>query len=432
MPRQKSTHVDSAAAVGSRIRRLREERGLRQRDLAFEGCTPAYISRIEAGVRIPSLQILREIGKRLRVSADYLATGSEPVKSSEALALADAQLEQRLGETEKARSDFAQLANSDEPEIRRGALLGSAQLALERGEVSEAIELLEEHETLAEGEPVDPAVVEALAHAYSTRGDLAAALALVERQLARVDEDPVTRFRLTVTLTNILIDLGHLDRAEALVGDELAKLGSAPDTVALARCLWSQSRLQTARGNNDLAADYAEQALALIKSTEHEEYAARAHLLLAYIELERGHPEQALSLINDALPLVERGGDQPLLAIFRVDQARALADLGRLDEAREIAADLVRQREGLGRVDSARALAVLAGIFAKTGEIDQALDLYAAAADELADRQDAPMLVDVYSRWSDLLAETGDTQRALEVARRALTARQPRRQPSAT
>jgi hypothetical protein len=108
---------------------------------------------------------------------------------------------------------------------------------------AEAIELLEEHETLAEGEPVDPAVVEALAHAYSTRGDLAAALALVERQLTRADEDPVTRFRLTVTLTNILIDLGHLDRAEALVGDELAKLGSAPNTVALARCLWSQSRL---------------------------------------------------------------------------------------------------------------------------------------------------------------------------------------------
>jgi transcriptional regulator with XRE-family HTH domain len=57
VPRHKSTHVDSAGAVGQRIREARERRGLRQRDLAFEGCSAAYVSRIEAGERIPSLQL---------------------------------------------------------------------------------------------------------------------------------------------------------------------------------------------------------------------------------------------------------------------------------------------------------------------------------------------------------------------------------------
>ena len=77
MPRRKSTHVDDPAAVGRRLREARERAGSSQRQLSFDGCSPAYISRIEAGERIPSLQLLREMGRRLGVSEDYLATGLE-------------------------------------------------------------------------------------------------------------------------------------------------------------------------------------------------------------------------------------------------------------------------------------------------------------------------------------------------------------------
>src|SRR5258708_25254698 len=108
MARQKSTHVDSAAAVGARIRAARERRGLRQRDLAFEGCTPAYISRIEAGARIPSLQLLREFGKRLGVSAEYLATGAEEVEVIDDRLL-QAELSALTGETDEARKPYEEL-----------------------------------------------------------------------------------------------------------------------------------------------------------------------------------------------------------------------------------------------------------------------------------------------------------------------------------
>jgi transcriptional regulator with XRE-family HTH domain len=110
--RQKSTHVDSAKAVGERIRRARLDAGLRQRDLAFQGCTPAYISRVEAGARIPSLQLLEEIGRRLGVSAVFLARGGAP--SRERLDLADAQLAQRLGEVDEAREIFLRLTSSSD------------------------------------------------------------------------------------------------------------------------------------------------------------------------------------------------------------------------------------------------------------------------------------------------------------------------------
>ncbi len=47
------------SAVGQRIKRLREERGLSQRDLAEPGVSYAYVSRIEDGQRTPSAKALR-------------------------------------------------------------------------------------------------------------------------------------------------------------------------------------------------------------------------------------------------------------------------------------------------------------------------------------------------------------------------------------
>src|SRR5581483_1922029 len=421
MPRQKSRHVDDPAAVGRRLRGARERAGLTQRALAFSGCSAAYISRIEAGARIPSLQLLRELGRRLGVSAEYLA-GDDGTSAEEA-ALRDATLAQRLGDVDGARAGFTALLSSRDLAVRAGALRGRGEIALLDGDVDQSVALLEEHERLAPGSRVEASAVEALVHAYATRGDRPQAIALLERKLEVAADDPLTSFRLSVLLANALIDLGQLDRAELIVAEALASLGGSPDPISLARCLWSQSRLQTARGAIDRAAEYAEQALALITSTEHEAYAARAHHLLAYIELERGNAVRALELIETALPTIHRGGDRTLLALFQVEHARALAALGETEQARELAAELVRDVDHLSRVDAARSLSVLAGVFAATGDSDRALELYEAAADSLADLDHAPMLLVVYTEWSDLLAARGDTEAALAVARRALAAR---------
>jgi transcriptional regulator with XRE-family HTH domain len=69
--------VDDSVAVGERLRTARETAGLSQRELAFPGCSAAYISRIERGERVPSLQVLRELSSRCDVSETYLAWGRE-------------------------------------------------------------------------------------------------------------------------------------------------------------------------------------------------------------------------------------------------------------------------------------------------------------------------------------------------------------------
>ena len=62
---QKSGHVDDPMAVGRRLRGARERAGLSQAALAAVcGCSGAYVSRVEAGDRTPSLQLLRRLVAR--------------------------------------------------------------------------------------------------------------------------------------------------------------------------------------------------------------------------------------------------------------------------------------------------------------------------------------------------------------------------------
>src|SRR2546427_7590361 len=63
--------------VGARLRRLRVERGLSQRELSSPGVSYAYISRIEAGARTPSVKALRMLARKLSVSVEYLETGQD-------------------------------------------------------------------------------------------------------------------------------------------------------------------------------------------------------------------------------------------------------------------------------------------------------------------------------------------------------------------
>src|SRR2546423_7075111 len=85
--------------IAVRLRRLRLERSLSQRELAGPGVSYAYISRIEAGQRRPSVKAIRTLARKLGVSAQYLETGSMTTNEEDReIRLADAELRLRLGE----------------------------------------------------------------------------------------------------------------------------------------------------------------------------------------------------------------------------------------------------------------------------------------------------------------------------------------------
>jgi transcriptional regulator with XRE-family HTH domain len=412
LARAKPRHIDDPASVGRRLRAAREAAGLTQRDLAVAGCTAAYVSRIESGARIPSLQLLRAFGELLAVSAEYLATGAEapPVDP-----VAEADLELRLGNLERAEGLYEALAAEGRA---APALLGLGRVAFARGRVDEAIELFVAAREA--GAPVG-AVAEPLARAYAQTARLDESVAILEAAIA-AESDEVAIRRLSVLLANALIDLGNLDRAAELLGDGLAREEEVGDPLALARLFWSQSRLHTARGANDLAARYARRALGILDLGEHAEYAARARQVLAFIELERGDAEAALSLLEEGWAVASAAANEQLQALLRVERARALVALGRVDEAREDVLALAAAAPGLGRFDAARHRATVAALLAKIGEPDLALTLYEEAAAALEDAG-TPFAASVYAEWSELLEHVGRREEAFEVLKRAVPVR---------
>src|SRR5437879_3445126 len=146
MARQQATHVDDRLEVGRRLREARERMGLTQRGLAFAGCTPSYLSRTEAGERVPSLQLLRELGGRLGVSADYLATGAEDQRRD---LLFEAEIALRVDDIELAEALFAEAHDEAAEPLRRARAAGGlGELAYRAGAIEEGIERLLEAQAL--------------------------------------------------------------------------------------------------------------------------------------------------------------------------------------------------------------------------------------------------------------------------------------------
>ena len=64
--------------IGARIKNLRKERGLTQQTLADElGVTLNYISKIEPGMKVPSIDVLVVMAEYFGVSLDHIVLGKE-------------------------------------------------------------------------------------------------------------------------------------------------------------------------------------------------------------------------------------------------------------------------------------------------------------------------------------------------------------------
>jgi tetratricopeptide (TPR) repeat protein len=423
LPRRKSTHVDDPAAVGHRLREARERAGLSQRQLSFPGCSPAYISRIEAGDRIPSLQLLREMGRRLGVSEDYLATGTE--REDELTGLLDAEIALRLDEGEEAEAKFqAALQRAVTADEQARALAGLGQLAFRRGKPREAVARLEEARRVApDGVAEHPAWADTLGRAYSMLDNMEASIAIFRESLEAAErgDDPVESVRFGVLLANALIDKGEFDEAERLLEQTLEIAPDARDPVFRARIFWSHSRLHALQKNSATAARYARRALELLQLSEDTYYAARAHQLLAHIELDREHPDEALRLIRQGIAMLADSGTKVDRALFRLEEARALMQLGERDEAAAIAMESAGVLSDASPFEAGRGYTVVADVFQQLGDTAKARELYELAA-ELLSPVASRYVLEVYQKLAELLEAEGRKDEALEVLKKAVSA----------
>src|SRR5436190_6223568 len=193
-------------SIGERLRRLRVERGLSQRELSSPGVSYAYISRIEAGARRPSVKALRQLARKLGVSVEYLETGSDLRDVDEReLRLADAELKLRL---------------ADDPTAARATIQEILDEAVEAGDTGSALRARDANGVAEAGAGENAAAAQRLEEAtssgflapsrrpdvYATLGQCYAALGKPERAgepleecLGRLEEespdDPAAQVR---------------------------------------------------------------------------------------------------------------------------------------------------------------------------------------------------------------------------------------------
>ena len=299
--REKVKYYDDPVALGRRLRETRESAGFSQRELSFPGCTAAYISRIEKGERVPSLQLIREFASRLGVTEEFIAHGSHGPKNRAATAV-ETRVALRMGDFDTAlelANEALDAAKSNADRALASALFG--EIDLHRGNVREAIESLERARTLDPGLEVrDPQVAESLGRAYARAVEYESSIAVFERSRDRAAEagDVVNELRFSTLLANAYADTGNLSAAEAILARAINLCEQVDRPFERATALWTQSRLHSFQQDPAGAARYAERALEILEVSDQSLHVGMAHLLLAHIELDRGNPQRALELLE--------------------------------------------------------------------------------------------------------------------------------------
>jgi transcriptional regulator with XRE-family HTH domain len=395
--------------IGVRLRRLRRERGLSQRELASPGVSYAYISRIEAGTRRPSVKALRMLARKLGVSPEYLETGSELRDVDEReLRLTDAELRLRVGgEPEAARAAFSSLLTEatdagDLPSATR-ARIGLGLATAQLGDHAEAARLLQDAIDFGGSRPTDrPDVYSTLARAYAAVGASERAIDLLEQcltQIERDDPDNIGAYvRFAGYLSAALTDSGNLERAGNVLTEALARAEEDLDPYTRIRLYWSVARLAESEGRSTRALEFARRAIALLEATEDSTHLARAHLLCAWIMDHEERPSEALPHLEAAERLIVSQGDSIDRAQLRIEQAKNAALRGDPEQA------VGRAREALDLVE--------------TRETGTAGDAWWALAEGLALRGEVPAAHDAFARSVELLDANGLWREASQACRR--------------
>jgi tetratricopeptide (TPR) repeat protein len=292
--------------LGTRLRKLRTEARLTQKELAEPTYTAAYVSTIEAGKRQPSSKALQHLAAKLGVDPDELLTGRSPDLT---LRLEDRYVEGRRllaeGHSEKAESTFTQLKREAK---RYGLVLLEAKAEFGRGLCAEvhqdlagAIERYDSTLQLLTGESPLASIdaIAGKARCLQMTGEMRYAIHLLEKALAVLRweglEDPSALVRLHTSLVAAYFHVGLYREADAS----------------------------------------AQEALRLAPRVDDAERVAGMHINVARISLERKHLEEAERHYVQAEELFRNLG-------YKLDEARVqlargfgLREANELDRARE-------------------------------------------------------------------------------------------------
>jgi transcriptional regulator with XRE-family HTH domain len=417
--------------IGNRLRQLRRAAGLSQQDLASDQVSAAYISRIEAGTRQPSLKVVRALAAKLNVDPSYLESG-DVVSPSSALALRFGLLELRLGVSrpderflKDAEKIVAEAVEAGEVALAQRARVILAAAKLVEGAYEEARRLLET--TLARG--VSPTRYEVLAYrllasAYVDGGSLEAALRLLRQQIALArDAGRSTGPLYAASLAAELARAGRWDEVEQaleLTTDiELAEKPwrewGAERATQVANAL-SEKRLGEA---DSLLAE----ALGVVGFAAAIVDAAQIRRLKGLVAARRGEVSTGRDDLAGAERMLRIWGDDQVVVSVVIDDVRLLLEAGEAAAAEARARDaLSLARAGGSPVAVGLASWALGDSLALEGKHEAAVEALREAYGLLSTEKRLSELLGVGRSLSHSLRASGRPEEALEALESASAA----------
>jgi transcriptional regulator with XRE-family HTH domain len=413
--------------IGQRLKRLRLDRGLSQRELAAPGVSYAYISRIEAGTRQPSVKALRRLAGKLGVTADYLETGSDldPARERE-LKLADLELSIRLkeedGGEEKLRALIDEAVLAGDRTVGMRARVALAAVLHDHARYAEAVALLE---VAIETEAFDPVanidVYSQLARAYVETGNPRAAVDLFERCLDEVadGDDAALEARYATLLSYALSDMGDLARAEEVVRRALSRAKDTEDPYTRVRLYWSMARLAHHEGRSTVALSNVRKAIALLQATDDTLHLARAPVLAANISLARDDAKTAATHLDDAEQLFGSGAAAEDVVELKLRRSRVAYLQPDATTAVTLAREVIELIGDDDPVDEGLAFAALADGLALADDVPAADEAYRRATAALAEQGRWQAAATACRSWARMLRQVGREEQAMDVLDRA-------------
>jgi transcriptional regulator with XRE-family HTH domain len=436
--------------LGARIRRLRQERGLTQAELAGSRLSESYVSLIESGRRNPTSEVVDYLAEVLSCSPEVLSGEEEaPDAASVELLIRRGEWETNSGALGAAQRHLAEgVAVAQRLGLQALAVRGQMAIAkaLEmEGRLREAAniweELLVESNDDARNVPA-VAVTVALSRCCRELGDLDRAIAVGESYWATVGDLDRSNTAATedavvvgATLLAAYLEMGDQQRCRDL-GADLLKLADTADTpMAAAAAYWNVAIAAEAEGRTGEALRLAERAHASLALTQDVRNRARLQTTLAGLHLRIEPPEtaEAVRLLVAAEPVLEQFGTAVDLGYCRTEMARAHLQNHEFERARCLAdttaKDLGKAAES--PIELARTLMVLAASQSMLDRKEEARANARSAADLLERAGATRQAASSWTELAELCVELGDSTSAIDAFRHATELLGARKTPGA-
>jgi tetratricopeptide (TPR) repeat protein len=413
---------DLARQIGTRLKASRQRAGLTQQQVADGRYTKAYVSALENGLIKPSMAALRFLAVRLGTTPSELL--SEPEERWTRL---EAELRLASGDWQTAIDGFEGLLETEPRGAERARILvGLAEALVRIGRAADAVQVASDaDDRFRRAGLLDDARRARywLASAHHHSDNPAEARILFEQLLGEDTEAmPLGadfRVRLLVSLGSVLSHSGEPKRA-LLMLEEARGIGEDLDDRRRGSLLFSLALGYRATGDFEAAIRTGVHALGLLRAADAVVETASIENELALIFLGLGNLRQARQHAAQAHAAFDGLHHDFLLAhVLETEAQIALAD-GKPDLAIERAgeaADLAR-KSGNQKAEIS-ALLTEARAARKAKDRERAAKVLARAA-VLARQGPRPHLREILAEWSELLAESGDHQKAYELSREAL------------